>query len=148
MRIQYLYRNRKYNISNLKLLVADPPEISVETPVVFSGEGQEAMLVCIVHGDKLPDVSTITFYINIPYTLGSTIIVFSSHNIPLPKLNNKSNVHPIPIECGKGILYYLKFQGYIVKVLQFCMGILYLPHMHISYRVNIINSHVSRVSYL
>ncbi|KAJ6637932.1 Titin [Pseudolycoriella hygida] len=34
----------------------DPPEINVETPVVFSGEGQEAMLVCIVHGEKLPDV--------------------------------------------------------------------------------------------
>lgn len=46
----------------LKILIfliafTDPPEITVETPIVFSGEGQEAMLVCIVHGEKLPDVS-------------------------------------------------------------------------------------------
>ena len=37
--------------------VSDPPEISVETPVVFSGEGQEAMLVCIVHGEAQPEVN-------------------------------------------------------------------------------------------
>lgn len=36
---------------------ADPPEITVESPIVFSGEGQEAMLVCIVHGEAQPDVS-------------------------------------------------------------------------------------------
>lgn len=39
------------------LRVLDPPEISVETPVVFSGEDQEALLVCIVHGEAQPDVS-------------------------------------------------------------------------------------------
>lgn len=38
-------------------LFTDPPEISVETPVVFSGEGQEAMLVCIVHGEAQPEVN-------------------------------------------------------------------------------------------
>lgn len=38
-------------------LFADPPEIEVDQPVVFSGEGAEAMLYCIVHGDKQPDVS-------------------------------------------------------------------------------------------
>uniref|UniRef100_A0A1B0D5K0 Uncharacterized protein n=1 Tax=Phlebotomus papatasi TaxID=29031 RepID=A0A1B0D5K0_PHLPP len=34
----------------------DPPEISVERQVVFSGEGQEAALVCIVHGEAQPEV--------------------------------------------------------------------------------------------
>lgn len=43
---------------------ADPPEISVENGVVYSGEGQEAILVCIVHGETQPDVSIILkFYI-------------------------------------------------------------------------------------
>jgi len=32
------------------------PEISVERPVVFSGEGHEATLVCIVHGETQPEV--------------------------------------------------------------------------------------------
>jgi hypothetical protein len=36
---------------------SDPPEITVESPVVYSGEGQEAMLVCIVHGEAQPEVS-------------------------------------------------------------------------------------------
>lgn len=31
----------------------------VESPVVYSGEGQEAMLVCIVHGEAAPDVSCV-----------------------------------------------------------------------------------------
>lgn len=35
----------------------DPPEISVENNVVYSGEGQEAVLVCIVHGESQPEVS-------------------------------------------------------------------------------------------
>lgn len=34
----------------------DPPEITVESPIVYSGEGQEAMLVCIVHGEAQPEV--------------------------------------------------------------------------------------------
>jgi hypothetical protein len=38
-------------------LPTDPPEITVESPVVYSGEGQEAMLVCIVHGEAQPEVS-------------------------------------------------------------------------------------------
>lgn len=38
------------------LNVLDPPEISVERQVVFSGEGQEAALVCIVHGEAQPEV--------------------------------------------------------------------------------------------
>jgi hypothetical protein len=33
-----------------------PPEIQVESPIVYSGEGQEAMLVCIVHGEAQPEV--------------------------------------------------------------------------------------------
>lgn len=43
----------------ISFLNLDPPEITVETPVVFTGEDQEAMLVCIVHGEAQPDVSTI-----------------------------------------------------------------------------------------
>lgn len=39
------------------LLFSDPPEISVENPVVHSGEGYEAQLVCIVHGESQPEVS-------------------------------------------------------------------------------------------
>ncbi|KAL5274436.1 LSAMP family protein [Megaselia abdita] len=38
------------------LHVLYPPEISVERPVVFSGEGHEAMLVCIIHGETQPEV--------------------------------------------------------------------------------------------
>lgn len=34
----------------------DPPEITVDTPVVYSGEGQEATLSCIVHGETQPEV--------------------------------------------------------------------------------------------
>ncbi|GJQ88788.1 hypothetical protein Trydic_g19870, partial [Trypoxylus dichotomus] len=32
-----------------------PPEISVESPIVHSGEGFEAQLVCIVHGESQPE---------------------------------------------------------------------------------------------
>lgn len=35
----------------------DPPEIVVENPIVYSGEGQEAALYCIVHGETQPEVS-------------------------------------------------------------------------------------------
>ncbi|CAH1130026.1 unnamed protein product [Ceutorhynchus assimilis] len=38
------------------LHVLYPPEISVERPVVYSGEGMEAQLVCIVHGESQPEV--------------------------------------------------------------------------------------------
>lgn len=50
-----LIRAVSFSVHNL---FADPPEIEVDQPVVFSGEGAEAMLYCIVHGDKQPDVST------------------------------------------------------------------------------------------
>lgn len=53
------HANKK--IISLFSLVSDPPEISVETPIVYSGEGQEAMLVCIVHGEAQPDVSYFFF---------------------------------------------------------------------------------------
>ncbi|XP_037947418.1 hemicentin-1-like isoform X2 [Teleopsis dalmanni] len=42
--------------SQVVLHVLYPPEISVERAVVFSGEGHEAMLVCIVHGETQPEV--------------------------------------------------------------------------------------------
>ncbi|XP_049277796.1 hemicentin-1-like isoform X1 [Anopheles funestus] len=41
--------------SQIILHVLYPPEISVENPIVYSGEGQEAMLVCIVHGESQPE---------------------------------------------------------------------------------------------
>lgn len=41
--------------------ILDPPEITVERPVVFSGEGHEAMLVCIVHGETQPEVCFLRF---------------------------------------------------------------------------------------
>ncbi|XP_037891604.1 neural cell adhesion molecule 2 isoform X1 [Glossina fuscipes] len=42
--------------SQVVLHVLYPPEITVERPIVFSGEGHEAMLVCIVHGETQPEV--------------------------------------------------------------------------------------------
>ncbi|XP_055384534.1 lachesin [Condylostylus longicornis] len=42
--------------SQVVMHVLYPPEITVERPVVFSGEGHEAMLVCIVHGEAQPEV--------------------------------------------------------------------------------------------
>jgi hypothetical protein len=36
----------------------DPPEIVVDNPIVYSGEGQEATLSCIVHGETQPEVIT------------------------------------------------------------------------------------------
>ncbi|XP_065083273.1 hemicentin-1 [Ochlerotatus camptorhynchus] len=42
--------------SQIILHVLYPPEISVENPIVYSGESQEAMLVCIVHGESQPEV--------------------------------------------------------------------------------------------
>lgn len=33
-----------------------PPEISLERQIVHSGEGFEAQLVCIVHGESQPEV--------------------------------------------------------------------------------------------
>ncbi|KYB28717.1 limbic system-associated membrane protein isoform X1 [Tribolium castaneum] len=41
---------------DINLHVLYPPEISVEKPLVHSGEGQEAQLVCIVHGENQPEV--------------------------------------------------------------------------------------------
>ncbi|XP_076262740.1 limbic system-associated membrane protein-like isoform X2 [Rhynchophorus ferrugineus] len=38
------------------LHVLYPPEITVERPVVYSGEGLEAQLVCLVHGENQPEV--------------------------------------------------------------------------------------------
>lgn len=53
-----LYTKKRY-LNKCKLFVADPPEISVERPVVHSAEGYEAQLVCIVHGESQPEVSAI-----------------------------------------------------------------------------------------
>ncbi|XP_055389273.1 neural cell adhesion molecule 2-like [Condylostylus longicornis] len=43
--------------SQIILHVLYPPEITVEKTVVYSGEGQEAVLVCIVHGESQPEVT-------------------------------------------------------------------------------------------
>lgn len=51
----------------ISILFTDPPEISVERPIVHSGEGFEAQLVCIVHGESQPEVSIfliIYFFLN------------------------------------------------------------------------------------
>ncbi|XP_059612214.1 neural cell adhesion molecule 2-like [Phlebotomus argentipes] len=47
--------------SQVLLHVLYPPEIILERPIVHSSEGQEAMLVCIVHGEAPP---LVTWYIN------------------------------------------------------------------------------------
>ena len=46
-----------FRLTLLFELFLDPPEIVVENQIVFSGEGQEAGLTCIVHGETQPDVS-------------------------------------------------------------------------------------------
>lgn len=43
------------------LFISDPPEIEVERSWVHSGEGYEAQLVCIVHGEPAPNVSELNF---------------------------------------------------------------------------------------
>ncbi|KAL5274713.1 LSAMP.2 family protein [Megaselia abdita] len=43
--------------AQVTLKVLYPPEIIVEQPVVFSGEGREATLVCIIHGATEPEVT-------------------------------------------------------------------------------------------
>lgn len=50
--------------------ISDPPEIIVEQPVVFSGEGREATLVCIIHGVTEPEVTNCIYLLYLlSYTL-------------------------------------------------------------------------------
>jgi hypothetical protein len=44
-------------IENSPFKKTDPPEITLENPIVYSGEGQEAILSCIVHGETTPQVN-------------------------------------------------------------------------------------------
>ncbi|KAI5736214.1 hypothetical protein M8J76_001087 [Diaphorina citri] len=51
-------RGRKnYIVNSRGLVIFNPPEIEVERSWVHSGEGYEAQLVCIVHGEPNPDMS-------------------------------------------------------------------------------------------
>lgn len=53
---------RKFNlISNFCffLFISAPPEITVEKAWVHAGEGHEAQLVCIVHGEANPEVNNL-----------------------------------------------------------------------------------------
>lgn len=54
---------RKFNlISNsvfFFLYISAPPEITVEKAWVHAGEGHEAQLVCIVHGEANPEVNNL-----------------------------------------------------------------------------------------
>ncbi|XP_044727182.1 limbic system-associated membrane protein [Chrysoperla carnea] len=43
-------------INQINVHVLYPPEITVERPMVYSGEGLEAHLVCIVYGETQPEV--------------------------------------------------------------------------------------------
>ncbi|CAO1390750.1 unnamed protein product [Diamesa hyperborea] len=43
--------------SQIALHVLYPPEIVVDNPIVYSGEGQEAALNCVVHGETQPEVA-------------------------------------------------------------------------------------------
>lgn len=61
-------------------LFSDPPEISVERPVVHSGEGYEAQLVCIVHGESQPEVGDLNFYF-VCVLLLQILVKFSSMGI-------------------------------------------------------------------
>lgn len=45
--------------------ILDPPEIIVEQPVVFSGEGRAATLVCIIHGVTEPEVTNYVYLLTI-----------------------------------------------------------------------------------
>ena len=82
-------------------LITDPPEIQVslnitkikknnsnisnlinqvESPVVYSGEGQEAMLVCIVHGEAQPEVNKNEVNIKKIFFLLDKVIKISKDN--------------------------------------------------------------------
>ena len=52
-----LYCFATIRVNLFVFLFADPPEIEVERSWVHSGEGYEAQLVCIVHGEPAPEVS-------------------------------------------------------------------------------------------
>ena len=52
-----LYCFATIRVNLFVFLLADPPEIEVERSWVHSGEGYEAQLVCIVHGEPAPEVS-------------------------------------------------------------------------------------------
>lgn len=56
------FNARKFNlISNFCffLFISAPPEITVEKAWVHAGEGHEAQLVCIVHGEANPEVNNL-----------------------------------------------------------------------------------------
>ncbi|XP_037943558.1 lachesin-like [Teleopsis dalmanni] len=71
--------------SQVVLHVLYPPEISVERAVVFSGEGHEAMLVCIVHGETQPEVVPVIALSYAYHTNGISDIKFSASTSLLSK---------------------------------------------------------------
>lgn len=65
------YKIFHYCICFFFCFILDPPEITVERPIVYSGESQEAMLVCIVHGEAPPEVRKIQNCIILTYLQNS-----------------------------------------------------------------------------
>lgn len=45
------------SLADTYLLLTDPPEIEMERSWIHSGEGDDAKIVCIVHGEPPPTVS-------------------------------------------------------------------------------------------
>ena len=45
-------------MTDFLISLSDPPDIAVEKSWIHSGEGFEAQLVCIVHADPQPSVSS------------------------------------------------------------------------------------------
>lgn len=66
--VQQYYENNSYNnmfnVENLlksNIFFPDPPEVKEEQSIVFTVEGQETEIVCIVHAEPKADVSNFFF---------------------------------------------------------------------------------------
>lgn len=57
-RLVHIYTNSNNNGKKNSIYISDPPDITVEKSWVHSGEGFEAQLVCVVHADPQPTVSS------------------------------------------------------------------------------------------
>lgn len=60
-------------------VIPAPPEITVERPWVHAGEGHEAQLVCIVHGEAHPEVK-FSFSFQFP-TLNTNFPVLNAEKV-------------------------------------------------------------------
>lgn len=85
------------------LLFVDAPEITVEKNTVHTGEGSNAQLVCIIHGEPQPQVGSLINYSVSPcfffpgVTLSALFLLFlfRSYLIQLKLYSNYTRIHKI-----------------------------------------------------